>query len=461
MANLILWSCVNKIDVPIRAVASYQLASWLRYHGYTVKVIEFCHLMSSEDLAAITEKHIGTDTLAIGVSSTFWNSTPPISRETNFEPTWVSGAREIVDRRHKLPWLLGGYGIEAPSLKLNWIKFYSHGEDSLLKWMDENSSKLVRRELFDVKELTKSFVTDDYLQPFEVVPIELGRGCQFKCKFCSYPLIGKKKGTYLRNFNLIEEEFIRNYEEWGITKYYFQDDTVNESEEKVRALAEIAQRLPFKLEWVGYIRLDLLWSRPDTIQLLKDSGLRSAYFGIESFHPVASMAVGKGWNGKQGKEFLLRLKEMWGEDINWLLSFIIGLPGEDRDSIEESFNWCVENKMYEWKFFALAINNDDDRRTKSEFDAESEKYGYSFPSGDKYDWKNDLWMRSDAIILADELRIKSNEYCTQASYLLASLTGLGYTFDEIMHQQRKDLDWIEFKRRTTNIVRNYVDFQLQ
>ena len=71
MANLILLTCVNFLKAPARGVAAYQLASWLRHHGYTVKVVDFSHLIETNDLVNIVEKHIGPETLAIGVSSTF------------------------------------------------------------------------------------------------------------------------------------------------------------------------------------------------------------------------------------------------------------------------------------------------------------------------------------------------------------------------------------------------------
>lgn len=459
MANLIIWSSVNINHAPIRTVAPYQLASWLRYHGYTVKVIDFCHAMTTNELVSITEKHIGSDTLAIGVSSSFWNNIAGI--QVFPEPLWVLHARSVLESRHKLPWLLGGYSVESIGLTLNWVKFHGNAEDSLLKWMDENSSKLKRRDLFDIKTLTKSFVEDDLIRSEEAIPIELGRGCQFKCNFCSYPLIGKKKGTYLRNFELLKDEFLRNYEEWGTTRYYFQDDTVNESEEKIQALADIAQSLPFRLEWTGYNRLDLIWSRPGTIQMLKDSGLRSTYFGIESFHPKASMAVGKGFNGKHGKDFLLKLKKEWNEEITWYLSFIIGLPGEDRTSIKESNQWCIDNGMYDWTFHALNINTSVGKLWKSEFDREYKKYGYSITTGTPNMWKNDLWTRQEAINYSTELLKHSNLFCKPTSWLLTDLAGLGYNYADLMHKRKMNLDWKLFRTKTADIVKNYVEYQLR
>ncbi|HEY6437743.1 MAG TPA: radical SAM protein, partial [Ignavibacteriaceae bacterium] len=287
----------------------------------------------------------------------------------------------------------------------------------------------------------------------------LGRGCQFKCRFCSYPLIGKKPGTYIRDYNLIEEEILRNYDDYGTTKYYFLDDTVNESETKVQALADIAQSLPFRLEWVGYNRLDLIWSKPSMIQTLKDSGLRSAYFGIESFHPKASMAVGKGWNGKHGKDFLLKLKEKWGTDISYYLSFIVGLPGEDKNSIEETHKWCVDNEVYDWNFHPLTIF--EYKMWKSEFELNYEKYGYSRLSSTS--WKNDLWTQGQAYRYAQELtRRRIDSYATYpTTWYLAFLSSLGYSFDELMKTKMSDLNITEQNERRDLMVRNYVTHQLK
>ena len=459
MANLILWNVYNNSDSYTRTVSCYQLASWLRQHGYTVKVIDFCHLMTTAELAAITEKYIGSDTLAVGVSSTFWTSLSKFGTEFHIEPGWVADARTALSNK-KVYWLMGGSKTMVYNLKFEWIKFHGFAEDQLLKWMDENSSKLVRRDLYDIKDSALFFSEYDYIQPQETLPIELGRGCQFKCTFCSYPLVGKQKGTYIRDYDLIREEFIRNYNEYGTTRYHFLDDTVNESDEKIYALADIVQKLPFKLEWIGYNRADLIWSKPGTMQALKDSGLRSAFFGVESFHPTAARVVGKGWSGKQGKDFLLKLKDEWKNEISYCLSFIIGLPGEDRDSIMSTHQWCIDNDIDQWSFVPLHINPTGRKVWKSKFDMEYETYGYSFPDG-TVNWKNELWTHSEATILSEELEKSLHDYIRPTTTLLLSLTSLGYPIDKLMNTRKIDLDWNNIRQRVNENIRNYVEFQLR
>ncbi len=225
MVNLIIWTTFHFQLAPTRTVGAYQLASWLRCHGYTVKVIDFCHTMTTAELVEITEKHIGKDTLAIGVSSTFWKSAKDsierVNHSGHLEPEWVLSAREQLEAKYKVKWLLGGDKAELSGTKFNWVTFLGNAENSLLKWMDENSNRYVIRNSFDVKTINNIFTPEDFIQPDETLPIELGRGCMFKCKFCSYPLMGKSPGTYIRDMSLIKEEFIRNYNEYHPLNHNF------------------------------------------------------------------------------------------------------------------------------------------------------------------------------------------------------------------------------------------------
>ena len=69
----------------------------------------------------------------------------------------------------------------------------------------------------------------------------------------SYDLIGKKMGDYVKQKNLIREELIRNYNEWGTTDYYVADETINDSEEKIDMLLDAVSNLPFKPTFGGFL----------------------------------------------------------------------------------------------------------------------------------------------------------------------------------------------------------------
>ena len=369
------------------------------------------------NLTYITESYIDKDTIAIGVSTSFWMSI--------VEPAWVKPARSEIESKHpNIKWILGG--AREIEYQQEWIEFTSYAEDSALSFLSENKST----NRFDVKHSTGRYTPLDFIQPHEVLSMELGRGCQFKCRFCAYPMIGKKKGTYIRNMHLIREELIKNYEEYGVTRYNFIDDTVNEDEEKVENLARLAQSLPFELEWVGYCRADLIWARPSTIQTLRDSGMRSTFFGIESFHPEASKIIGKGWSGKHAKSFLLELKDRWRDQISISLGLIVGLPYEPLDSLDEHSEWLISNDFGgRWAWTPLNVSNKSKYRWRSEFENNHHKYGIKFNKEESHDWYHDLADRESSIKKTFSLFQKGFRHMTNSGFVQSdycTTTGAGY-----------------------------------
>lgn len=471
MADLIIWNyratrhelgrpADNNLNI-LRPLGPHQLACTLAKSGYEVKVIDFCGMMSTNDLVAITEKHITPTTIAIGANSSFWNTYQDSMME---EPQWAVLARRIIESRYpQLNWILGGANVFGRMFTFKWTKFHSHAENSLLKYLDEKTESKVIRTPFEFTTIEKHYGDGLAISSQEALPIELARGCQFKCSFCRYPLLGKKKGTYIRDPKLIEAELLDLFNRFGTTRYYFIDDTVNESEEKIEALAETASRLPFKLEWVGYNRLDLIASRPQTIDLLQQSGLKSAYFGMESFHPAASLSVGKGWNGKHAKEFLLELKDKWKGDTTWSLTFIVGLTDETNNSLNATQQWCIDNEMYAWFWSPLDISISPHHIDKSVFDTKYAEYGYSFPNAndDTY-WENKNWTQRTAFERQQELQIAAAPYEKLAAFRLGEFaTMTGQSFDVTKQLFMSDLDFGTINVKVRAFVDQYIRAQLE
>lgn len=455
MAHLILWNSFGTNFAPVRPLGAHQLASWLTNFNYRVKVIDFCNLMTTEQLVKLTEQHIDKDTIAIGASTTFWKDrNDPLG-----EPNWCISARSILEEKYsKIDWVLGGYQTSKDFETKDWIKFKGPAEDTFLKFLDQRVGHVLSRKLFDIKTLDKHYLDNLNIQPSEVLPIEMSRGCQFKCSFCRYPFIGKKKGTYLRDTKLIRDELLFNYERYGTTRYSIVDDTVNEDDDKIKALADIAQTLPFRIEWLGYLRLDLIGSRRHMIPILKESGLKGAYFGIESFHKEASKVVGKGWNGVHAKDFLLELREEWNNSVAFQLGLIAGLPGESMSDLESTLNWCIENKIDNWNFQPLHIDRGDNRPFRSEFDINYASYGYSFPDpNDDEFWINDLWTRKTATDAALALDKIADPHLNVSVWRGASYASLGYELKSLYKTKVNDMNYKELFGKTKSFVLDYVN----
>ena len=453
-----------------RPSGPHQIANWLIQHGYSVKVIDFCRELTTSDLVSITKKYIAKDTIAVGVSSTFWGVVGDMSeipkdyhiRSTRQEPAWVTDARAIVEAAYpQLNWVLGGANSELRHA-LHWDSFGGHPEDIFLKYLDEKASRVRHVPEFSIQTHSGAYMDGLGITKHEVLGMEWGRGCQFSCKFCGYRLLGKKKNTYLRDWGIIKNDLIANYEKYGTTRYIFVDDTVNESTEKIIAMAEIAQSLPFELEWVGYGRLDLIGANKSTVRILKDSGLRSMFFGIESFSPEASTFIDKKWNGTRGKEFLLELKNLWGDDINFHINFMVGLPGDTEDTLDETHQWCQDNNIAAWRFVPLFLSKIN-TQYGSEFDKNYSKYGFTFPDPMRHlEWSSPTWTFERAVKKAAQLQ--RDIQARPAVFNLAGFAGLGYSMRELMplmvHEIRRSSMRDEFMIRYSSAIQEYVNYQL-
>jgi hypothetical protein len=154
--------------------------------------------------------------------------------------------------------------------------------------------------------------------------MEVARGCIFQCAFCNYPLNGKKKFDYVRASNDIRDELLRNYENFGTTRYVFTDDTFNDSVYKLDVLYEALQGLPFQLGFATYIKPELLVRFEDQIDLLVELGLEHPSFGIETLNPESRKSVYKGCTSEEVLEALGDLNNVEKiyaskvcDDISW------------------------------------------------------------------------------------------------------------------------------------------------
>ena len=93
----------------------------------------------------------------------------------------------------------------------------------------------------------------DYIQPQEVLTLELARGCKFKCKFCSFTILGVR-GDYSRCGDSLKEELEDNYNRWGVSNYSIADETINDSPEKLKKHADVVRNLPFDIRMSGFMR---------------------------------------------------------------------------------------------------------------------------------------------------------------------------------------------------------------
>ena len=453
--DVILLTCLSG-QLWQRAIGPYQLASHLRQAGLTVQVIDFTDSFTTDELYNAVNSFIGPNTRAVGVSSTFYKTELPSSNiheasktvraSIGFLPdNIVETIRRVKMLHPSIKTVVGGAGsTRFENDTLFDIVVHGYSEESFLEHLQHGKRVWPRlantvingdADNIDIEHLTHVWEDQDCVLPNETLPIEISRGCIFRCKFCAYPLNGKKKFDYLRSADVIKAELIDNYERFGTTNYFFGDDTFNDSTYKLEQLHKAITSLPFKIEFTTYLRLDLLESHREQLTLLKEMGLGSAFFGIESMNEKTAKFIGKGMRTAKVKDFLLELKtDLWKDDISMLCTFIVGLPFEDVASTDKTFEWInAQNISNVWAPLTISPT----ARYKSDIDINYDKYGYTFNNGM---WTNDIMSQQQAIEVANRYnQITIPNYGPRSWALFALLSMRVYNRKELESIAMKDL----------------------
>jgi radical SAM superfamily enzyme YgiQ (UPF0313 family) len=424
MANCIIFYGNSDIPGSPKTAGPFRIATELRKHGYTVMCIDITVFNGFDDeFKKIYSSFVSEDTLWTGISGTFLRDIfgkpqmPTLiqHKEYSRDPDCLDkGVYEFVEYAKSLnpnmKLLLGGARLHRLS-NFGFVTFEKYVDKEIVEYTDFLSKKPGKRNLKYLSNVIEGqefedFVTsqivydkNDIIFENDTLPLEVARGCIFRCKFCSYPLNGKKKGEWIKHANSLREELIRNYEEFGVTNYAFSDDTYNDSLDKIKMLRdEVFTKLPFQIKWSSYIRLDLMVRFPEMVDVLKDSGIKSAVCAIESLNPRSAKAIGKGLDPQLQIEFVREIKKDKWKDVLISSNFILGLPYDSKEYIDEFEQWILgdQNPFDYWYIFPLGIfpKGQSKSYTVSEFDLEYEKYGYEMirdPSDLTYlniGWKN-------------------------------------------------------------------------
>jgi hypothetical protein len=309
---------------------------------------------------------------------------------------------------------------------------------------------------FNFSSSTTKFTDTDHIADGEVLTLETSRGCMFKCKFCGYPLLGRKKTdpAYHRNQECLTEELTYNWNKFKTNKYIVVDDTFNETISKLELVSRARDKSKVDIELIAYLRIDLINRFPEQLKLLKDIGLKAAFFGIESFNDESSAAVGKGIPSAKVKDMLYRIKDEFGNNFSSQIGLITGLPHETPETFAYGMEWVLDpaSPVDSFRISALHIGN---RTWPSEFDKDYKKYGYRLT--DNGGWVNNIWDHEQAAKAAQHYHDVAYHSGKQklGAFEIFGLANFGYELNDLNNIPVKDLDWNMFKEK---LIESYVKY---
>jgi len=494
----VIFTDLTDTVLTVKPLGAYKIAHEIRKAGFSCLVVDHLHQWSTEDILSLIDLIISKETLFVGFSTTFFQNSEDISSTVyksyninsclfpqgqEFEKTIIKKIKEL---NPDCKILAGGHKLNEHCSNRN--------IDIIVKGLAEISMVTVIQNLFDNIPLENSYknlygitvVHKDQEKEYNfaesgmaweysdvlntrVLPLEPARGCIFNCKYCSFPQRGKKTLDYVLAEELLYNELQSNYDKFGITTYQLLDDTFNDSDLKLERILAVVKQLNFQPVFWAYNRLDLCSLKPQRIDMMFEIGLRATSFGIETLNGETGRLIGKGLDGKKQIETVKYIRKRFGNNLLMHGLFIIGLPGESIEQVENTFNLIVDQEfpLHSAYFEYLHILKPNTTWLQSDFDKNWRDYGYE-DLGDStsniINWKNKYMTMDQAkekkeefmkiLYNADQFHIPGQTAWSLMNYPI-------YNLEKIQNLKNSEIDWSETSEAKKTFFREYKNKMLE
>jgi hopanoid biosynthesis associated radical SAM protein HpnJ len=202
-----------------------------------------------------------------------------------------------------------------------------------------------RAVLEDMDQLP--FVTEVYKRDLKIenyfigylkhpyVSLYTGRGCKSRCTFCLWPqTVGGHRYRVRSVAHVVEEIRLAKHYFPQVKEFFFDDDTFTDNLPRAEAIARELGKLG--VTWSCNAKANV---PRDTLKVLRDNGLRLLLVGYESGNQKILHNIKKGMLVDVARRFTRDCHEL-GITIHG--TFILGLPGETKETIEETIRFANE-----------------------------------------------------------------------------------------------------------------------
>jgi hopanoid biosynthesis associated radical SAM protein HpnJ len=231
---------------------------------------------------------------------------------------------------------IANYAKGTPLEELPGVSFRKNGhiqhnpEGGVIENLDELpwASKIYKRDL-DFTRYNVPFLLHPYISFYT------SRGCPAMCTFCLWPQTHSGHRWRLRSIDDIVNECRWALENFpGLKEIFFDDDTFNYKKERTIALCKELKKLNFTWSCTSRVTTDY-----ETLKAMKDAGGRLMIVGYESGDPQILKNIKKGATVDMARRFTANAHKL-GLKIH--ADFIVGLPGETRESIQTTIDFAKE-----------------------------------------------------------------------------------------------------------------------
>ncbi len=255
-----------------------------------------------------------------------------------------------------------------------------------------------------------------FYKAFPIGSIITSRGCKYNCPFCAIKIVFGKRIRFRSTQHVLEEIKILTGKH-QVKEVHFLDDNFASKKEHAYNICQriIDQRI--KIFWKVPSGLNITDLDDDLIEIFKKSGCYQLGFGIESLDKDVLKKNRKEIDLGKAIDTVKKIRKAGIESYGY---FIIGLPGETRESIRNTFKILpkLQFDYYHFSIFTPTPGSD---------------YFYNF------DIKNDNW---------------STYHFTQGT----NKSYCSLTYKELKHYYRKAILVSALNIRTFSKIIHYIRF---
>jgi hopanoid biosynthesis associated radical SAM protein HpnJ len=203
-------------------------------------------------------------------------------------------------------------------------------ERAVLEDMDQLPfvSEVYKRDL-DIENYFIGYLKHPYISLYT------GRGCKSRCTFCLWPqTVGGHRYRVRSVAHVVEEIRLAKHYFPQVREFFFDDDTFTDNLPRAEAIARELGKLG--VTWSCNAKANVPRA---TLKVLRDNGLRLLLVGYESGNQQILHNIKKGMLVDVAKRFTKDCHEL-GITIHG--TFILGLPGETKETIEQTIRFATE-----------------------------------------------------------------------------------------------------------------------
>jgi hopanoid biosynthesis associated radical SAM protein HpnJ len=191
---------------------------------------------------------------------------------------------------------------------------------------------------FATEVYKRDLVIENYNVPFLLHPyvaLYTSRGCPALCTFCLWPQTLSGHTWRVRSAENVAQEIRQALKMFPqVKEFFFDDDTFNIRKERVLELCAKLKPLGFRWSCTARVHSDY-----ETLKAMSEAGARLLIVGFESGDPQILKNIKKGATVEMARRFVQDCKEL-GIAVHG--DFIIGLPGETKESIQRTIDFAKE-----------------------------------------------------------------------------------------------------------------------